>query len=298
MSPQNEPRLTKAQRTAQAREKARIIREAQLKKEKRNSWLLRGGVLAAAVAIVVIIALVIIQNNANNEPIAASGPVPANTNAYGGITFGKNGALVKPVTTEASVDIKNAPAQPTAQATAATGLDAIGVKASASGQPVQTVIYLDFLCPHCNEFEKTYGAQLKTWQDEGKITVEYRPLNFLNRFSSGTNYSARAAAAAACVANTSPDKYKAFVDALFADQPAENSKGLDNATLKKMATDAGSADIGSCVDAKTYRPYVEYTSALATGHGINGTPTVFMDGKQYSTGTFTDFANAILAAKK
>ena len=58
MSPANEPRLSKAERTAQAREQARKIREEQLKKEKRNKLLIGWGIVVAVVAILVIIALV------------------------------------------------------------------------------------------------------------------------------------------------------------------------------------------------------------------------------------------------
>lgn len=301
MSPTNEPQMTKAERTAQAREKARLIREAQLKKEKRNSWLIRGGVLAAAVAIVVIIALVVIQTQKGNEPIASSGPVPANANAYGGVTVGKNGAVVPPATTEKTVDTSKVPAQPTAAATAVADPATIGIKASASGKPAQVVMYLDFMCPACNNFEKTFGAGLDTLRNEGKITVEYRPLPFLDRFSSGTNYSSRSAAAAACVVDQSPDKFKAYLDSLYANQPAENSKGLDNATLEKLATEAGAASITSCVDAKTYRPFVAYTGALGAAAGINATPTLFVDGKQWDpkkVQDFSTFINGILAARK
>ncbi|WP_104091831.1 thioredoxin domain-containing protein [Arthrobacter sp. GMC3] len=298
MSSKNQPRLTNAERTALARQQAKTIRDAQLKKEKRNSWLIRGGVLAAAVAIVVIIALIVIQTNKANEPIASTGPVPANTNVYGGIAFGKDGVLIPPTTTETSVDTAKLPAQPTAAATKASGLDEIGIKATAAGKPAQAVIYLDFMCPACQGFEQQYGDQLTKWQNDGTITLEYRPLNFLDRFSSGTNYSSRAAAAAACVADTAPDKYKAFFDSLFAGQPKENSKGLDNATLVKMAADAGAGDINSCVNDKTYRPYVANTSALASAHGVNATPTVFIDGQQWQQGSLPDFVNGIVAAKK
>jgi protein-disulfide isomerase len=300
MSPQNEPRLTKAERTSQAREKAKIIREAQLKKEKRNSWLIRGGVLVAAVAIVVVIALIVIQTNKNNEPVASTGPVAANMNAYGGVTVGKNEAVIPPTTTAKTVDIANVGPQPTVQPTAASGLDDIGIKASAAGKPVQTVIYLDFMCPVCNSFEKTYGDKLNSLRDEGKITVEYRPLGFLDTLSSGTNYSSRAGAAAACVADTSPSSYKKYLDTLFANQPGENSKGLDNATLEKYATEVGAKDITSCVDAKTYRPFMANTTKLATAHGITGTPTVFMDGQQWQSQkeSFDAFYAKILAAKK
>ncbi|RAN78180.1 disulfide bond formation protein DsbA [Bacillus sp. SRB_336] len=301
MSPKNEPRLTKAERTAQAREKARLLREAQLKKEKRNSWLIRGGVLAAAVVIVVIIALVVIQTQKGNEPVASSGPVPANANAFGGVTVGKNGAVIAPTTTEKTVDMASVPPAPSAAATAVADPGGIGVKAAPAGKPAQVVMYLDFMCPACNNFEKTYGAGLDSLRNEGKITVEYRPLPFLDRFSSGTNYSSRSAAAAACVVDQSPDKFKAYLDSLYAHQPAENSSGLDNATLEKLATEAGAANINSCVDAKTYRPFVAHTGALGTAAGINATPTLFVNGQQWDPNKVQDFnafLNTAMGAKK
>lgn len=298
MSSKNEPRLSKAERTAKARDAVKAIREAQLKKEKRNSWLIRGGVLVAAVAIIVIIALVVINTQKNNEPIATTGPVASNMNAYGGVTVGQDNALVPATTTATTVDMADLPPAPTAAPAKATDLEDIGIKASASGEPAQVVMYLDFMCPACKGFEQTNGAQLDALREEGKITVEYRALNYLDRFSMGTNYSARSAAAAACVADTSPDKYKGFLDSLYENQPAEGSKGLNNATLVKHATEAGSADISSCVDNKTYRPLVAYTSALASAHGINATPTLFVDGQQWQEGAFPAFVEGILAAKK
>ncbi|MHA7271434.1 DsbA family protein [Arthrobacter sp. HLT1-20] len=299
MSSKNDPRLSKAERTALAREQAKTIRDAQLKKEKRRGWLIRGGVLAAVVAIVVIIALIVIQTNKANEPVASTGPVPTNMNAYGGITLGKDGAVIKPTTTETTVDVDKLGTPPTAAAEKAFDLQKIGIQASATGEPIQTVVYFDFMCPFCGAFEKQFGPQLKSLASEGKITVEYRALGFLDRFSSGTNYSSRAGAAAACVADKSPEKYQAFLDVLFVNQPAENSKGLDNATLKKYATEVGAADISSCVDAKTFRPFMANTTGLATNHGVTGTPTVFMDGAQWqSPQTFDDFLAKALAAKK
>lgn len=301
MSPKNDPRLTAAERTAQAREKAKTIRDAQLKKEKRNGWLIRGGVLAAAVVIVVIIALIVINTNKANEPVAETGPVPANANAYGGVTVGKAGAIIAPAVVEKTVDINSAPPMPTAEATAVPDPSKIGIAPSASGQPAQVVIFLDFMCPACNSFEKTYGPELDTLRNDGKVTVEYRALPFLDRFSSGTNYSSRSAAAAACVVDKSPDKYKAFVDSLYVNQPAENSKGLDNAKLESLATDAGAADISSCINEKTFRPYVAFSGALAGGSGINATPTVFVDGQQWipqTTNDFSAFVKTVLDAKK
>jgi protein-disulfide isomerase len=293
MSPQNEPRPTKAERTAQAREKARLIREAQAKKEKRNSWLIRGGVLVAAVAIVVIVALFIVQAQTNNAPIANSGPVPANANAYGGVVLGKDSAVIAPATTVTSVDRTTLPAAPTAQPTAAFGLSEIGIAAAGKGKPVQVVAYIDFICPHCQAFEATNSAQIQKWQAAGQITMEYRPTGLLDAFTS-TNYSSRSAAAAACVVNTAPAKFQSYLNALFAQQPAENSAGLDNSKLISIASDVGAGDISSCVNDKTYRPYVANTTAEAIAHGVTGTPTVFVNGVQ-DTNT-DDFQTTVTAA--
>ena len=51
-----------------------------------------------------------------------------------------------------------------------------------------------------------------------------------------------------------------------------------------MATDVGAKSIDSCVESKTYRPWVKYTTQEAAVIGVTGTPTVFVDGKQWGKG--------------
>ncbi|MDJ0354476.1 DsbA family protein [Pseudarthrobacter sp. PH31-O2] len=296
MSPANEPRQSKSERTAAAREKAREIREAQLKREKRNKLLIGWGIVAAVVAIIVVVALVVTSNIQKNAPVADEGPTPANGNVYGGVTLLANSEVVKsdPATVRVA-DLPSAPATPPAQVTAP------GAEAEA-GKPVKVVLYIDFICPVCKDFEAKYNETLTSLRNEGKIAVEYRPLGFLDSRST-TNYSSRAANAAACVVNESPEKYAEFVDALFAKQPAEGSAGISDADLKKMATEAGAKSIDACVDAKTYRPWVKYTTQQATAVGVTGTPTVFVDGKQWGQGDsaktpFDQFVQAAVDAKK
>ena len=166
--------------------------------------------------------------------------------------------------------------------------------------PVKVVLYVDFICPVCKNFEAQYNEQLTALRNEGKITVEYRALGFLDNRST-TNYSSRAANAAACVVNQSPEKYAEFVDALFANQPAEGGAGLSDDKLKSMASDMG-VNIDSCVNDKTYRPYVKFTTKEAAAIGVTGTPTVFVDGKQWGKGEsaqtqFPDFLQAAIDAK-
>jgi protein-disulfide isomerase len=295
MTPANEVRKSKAERTAEAREKARLIREAQLKKDKRNKLLIGWGIVAAVVAILVIVALVVTTTMKQNAPIADQGPTPANSNAHGGVTLLANTQVAK--TEPATVNAADLPDKP---ATAPAEVVAPGAEAEA-GKPVKVVLYIDFICPVCKDFESKYNEQLTSLRNDGKITVEYRPLGFLDSRSS-TNYSSRAANVAACVANQSPDKYAALVDSLFAKQPAEGSAGISDNDLKKLATDVGAQDISKCVDDRTYRPYVLFTTKEAAAIGVTGTPTVFVDGKQWGKGDsaqtpFPDFLQAAIAAK-
>jgi protein-disulfide isomerase len=296
MSPANEPRQSKSERTAAAREKAREIREAQLKKDKRNKLLIGWGIVAAVVAIIVVVALVVSSNIQNNAPVADEGPTPANGNIYGGVTLLANSDVAKtePATVRVA-DIPAPPATPPAQVTAP------GAEAEA-GKPVKVVLYIDFICPVCKNFEAQYNETLTKLRNEGKITVEYRALGFLDSRST-TNYSSRAANAAACVVNESPEKYADFVNLLFEKQPAEGSAGISDADLKKMATDIGAKSIDTCVEGKTYRPWVKYTTQQAASIGVTGTPTVFVEGQQWGKGAsaqtpFDQFLQAAIDAKK
>ncbi|MCA4133764.1 thioredoxin domain-containing protein [Arthrobacter sp. M4] len=296
MSPANEPRLSKAERTAQAREAARKIREEQLKKQKRNKLLIGWGIVVLVVAILAIVALIVTNTIRQNAPIADSGPTPANGNVHGGVTLLANTDLVK-----SDAKTVNASDVPPAPASAPAEIKPPGAEAEA-GKPVKVVAYIDFICPVCKNFESTYGQKLNELRNAGKITVEYRALGFLDSRST-TNYSSRAANAAACVVNSSPDKYAAFVDALFAKQPAEGGPGISDNDLKKMASDVGAANIDSCVDDKKFRPYVKVATQEAAAIGVTGTPTVFVDGKQWGKGDtanipFDQFLQTTVDAKK
>src|SRR5512141_1275741 len=141
MSPANEPRQSKSERTAEAREKAREIREAQLKKDKRNKLLIGWGIVVAVVAILAIVALVVSSNIRNNAPVADEGPTPANGNIHGGVTLLANSEVVK--SDPATVNVKDVPTKPE---TAPAEVKAPGAEAEA-GKPVKVVVYIDFICP-------------------------------------------------------------------------------------------------------------------------------------------------------
>jgi protein-disulfide isomerase len=242
------------------------------------------------------VALVVTSNIQNNAPVADEGPTPANGNVYGGVTLLANTEVAK--TEPATVNVADIPAP---AATPPATVTAPGAEAEA-GKPVKVVLYIDFICPVCKNFETQYNETLTSLRNEGKITVEYRPLGFLDTRST-TNYSSRAANAAACVVNESPEKYADFVNVLFEKQPAEGGAGISDDDLKTMATDIGAKSIETCVDEKTFRPWVKYTTQQAASIGITGTPTVFVEGEQWGKGEsaqtpFEEFLQAAIDAKQ
>ncbi len=64
-----------------------------------------------------------------------------------------------------------------------------GLTIGSADAPHQVVVYEDFLCPFCGEFEKASHEQLAQLADDGKVQVEYRPFVLLNEVGP---YSARA----------------------------------------------------------------------------------------------------------
>lgn len=257
---------SKNKRRAEAREKARALRQEQEKKERRTRLLLQGGVALAAVAIIAVIALVLVDS------VRPQGPGPRNM-ASDGIRIGEGFAAVptpalaaddRPVVSEANPD---------------------GV--------VDIQIVLDYLCPICGEFEATNADFIRTLVESGAATVEYRPIAILTSRSAGTEYSLRAANAAACVANVTPNSFFDFNASLFDEQPEEGSPGLDDARLIELAGGAASASsaLEECITERTFSSWVKAATTRAqTGplairdvevEGIVGTPTIFVNGQVY-----------------
>lgn len=220
------------------------------------------------------------------------GPSPANMNANGGITLTAGGRVVS--VPASSVDATTLPS-PDPAAPTFSKPNAPGIEAAPKGQPAKVVVYMDFMCPSCGDFHSSYATTLDRLRNEGQITVEYRPVTFLDGEST-TRYSSRAAAAAACVANASPHKYASFLSQLYAHQPAQGSSGLSDQELKSLASAAG-ADAAECIDSGTYLAWVRYSNRLAEDSGINSVPTAFVDGKQWGGGTSTrlDFVQFLQA---
>lgn len=267
-------KLTKNQRREAAREMARLEREKQKKRDTRNRILIRGGSSLAIIAILAVVGLVIYNST---RPV---GPGPANMASDGIVlTGGTDGIQV--------AKTAGIPEGGTPTATDTASLD----------RDVDIEIYIDYLCPFCNQFETTNGEQITQWVDSGIASIEVHPIAILDGQSAGTRYSSRAANAAACVAVYDPTKFLDVNAAFYAaDGVEEGTANLTNAEIIDVIRGAGVADdkVDACVNAETYKGWVTAATARATSdpdlkdeNGSFGTPRVIVNGSFY-TGALDD----------
>lgn len=257
-------RPTRSEAREQARQQAKELRAKGSRREKRGRLFTQLGLGIAALTVIAILVAVI------SEGTKPAGPGPLNM-ASDGI---KIGAEYKAVKTDAL---------PADSKPVATPANSAGV--------VDITLFVDYLCPICGEFEKANGSVLNDLVSKGTVTVEIHPLAFLDNNSQGTKYSTRAANAAACMANYTPDSYFAFHNLLFANQPKENTPGLTDEQLVQLATTAGgNAQVSDCINHESFSDWVAgETNRAMSGvvavnnldpsfKGVTGTPTVLING--------------------
>jgi protein-disulfide isomerase len=179
-----------------------------------------------------------------------------------------------------------------------------------ASEVIDIQIYVDYLCANCGAFEERNAEQIRAWVESGAATVEYHPIAIFTTKSAGTQYSLRAANAAACVAEFSPDRFYEFNAALFEDQPEEGSVGLADEQLLERAEAAGVTNLRSveaCIADQRFRTWVQDATARALSGPIENTdlesvvatPTIIVNGQQFRYTTAFDpneFAQFVVQA--
>jgi protein-disulfide isomerase len=168
-----------------------------------------------------------------------------------------------------------------------------------SSAPTTIKVYEDLQCPICKEFEATTGSQVRAAITAGKVKVEYHMVAFLDR-SSTTQYSSRALNAAMAVLSTAgADAFLKFHTLAYANQPAEGTAGVPDSTLIQWAVQAGAdqSKVTPLINGNVYHQWVVNATGQMSKDGVNGTPTVFVNGKNEGA-DWTVAAQAVLAAIK
>jgi protein-disulfide isomerase len=269
----SQPRPSRNERREAAREKARVLRDQQKKRERRNKFLIQGGIIVAVLAIAgLVVSLIVV----NNRP---AGPGPRNMASDGILlTAGEDGGITAVETPALAAGEEPTPTVP-----------------DESGTVANIVTYVDYLCPFCGQFEATNSESIRTMVEEGAATLEVHPVAILTNKSAGTQYSIRAANAAACVADMSPDTFFDFNSLLFENQPEEGTSGLTDDEIKGLADQAGVSDLSGieqCIDDTQFKSWVQEATNRALTEpvpnsdlpSITGTPTVLVNGQQYAGG--------------
>jgi protein-disulfide isomerase len=150
---------------------------------------------------------------------------------------------------------------------------------------VKIIEYASFTCPHCRDFHETVYTSLKTdYIDTGKVQFEFREVYF-------DKYGLWAAMMARCGGQL---RFFGITDILYntqqdwagTDDPAavlENLKrigrtaGMDNAALDVCMNDGAMA-----------QALVTQYQTNAEKDGVEGTPTLFINGEKHSNMNYAD----------
>ncbi|MGI9194953.1 MAG: DsbA family protein [Candidatus Nanopelagicus sp.] len=141
-------------------------------------------------------------------------------------------------------------------------------------------VYVDYQCPACRMFEIINGGYLNEVIAQKKAKVVFHPMTFIGP------ESVLAANSAACAA----DENK-FVDmnlALFQNQAdSENSGKWSNEFLVELGKSIGitSGSFKTCVNDGKYIKWTSNVAAASAKADVNGTPTIFINGKQLDRNT-------------
>lgn len=150
-----------------------------------------------------------------------------------------------------------------------------------SGKP-QVVVFEDFQCPACQQFESKYGQTMQKWAEAGDFALTYRIMTFLDK-NLQTDHSVRAANAFGCAITAGQGL--PYHNVVYQNQPQTEGQGWTDDQLKQFGTDAGitgdaKTTFDTCVDDGEYKGWAQLSNQAAFDAGVTGTPTVEVNGKK------------------
>lgn len=258
-----------------ARERLRVERERQAKKDKARKQ------VVVAVSVVAVLAIA------------------------GGVSYGVM-QLNKPSGWEAAADAKNVTAP---KNTSGDNGTTVVIGEPAAKKTLE--LYEDSRCPICATFEQTVGETVTKDVEAGKYKIKYVGATFIDNSDNGEG-SKNALSALGAALNVSPEAFLDYKAALYSTKfhPEESQdKFAKDSFLIEVAdsVDAlkGNAAFQKDVEDGTYDAWAIKMSEAFDKSGVEGTPTLKMDGKTVTAEgsknapmTVADFNAAITKALK
>lgn len=171
----------------------------------------------------------------------------------------------------------------TAQGSASSLPEGGGVVVTEAADVPQVHLYADYQCPVCARLELTSGPEIFEAAEQGRIALTVTTMSFLDQRRDG-DVSARVANAAQCADDQGA--FAAFYPLPFQWSAAELEQGSPAWTDEQLidlgeAAGIGDADaFAACVTQGEYLPYVADQQERARRDGVDGTPTIIVDGEQ------------------
>jgi protein-disulfide isomerase len=142
-------------------------------------------------------------------------------------------------------------------------------------------LWADFQCPACKSFEDSFGGQLDEMAKNNEVKLVVHVLSFLDE-NLGNDASNRAANAAFCAADQ--EAFFPYYRGVYAIQPEREGDGYTDEQLRQVAEASGITGAGlqtwqTCYDAREHNQYVESVQTQSAKDGVNGTPTLKLNGE-------------------
>jgi protein-disulfide isomerase len=160
-------------------------------------------------------------------------------------------------------------------------------------------IFEDAQCPACQSFEAAFGGAILDLIDSREVRVMFQPMFFLDkRLVQAKGSSLRAANALGCAADEG--KAKEFHTSLYANPPATEGTGYPDSFLKALAVGSGISNtdrFNQCIDDGDYFEWVANADNYAFSVGVEGTPTIWLNGKPLPDSAFASTETFLAAIR-
>ncbi|WP_019639862.1 DsbA family protein [Paenibacillus fonticola] len=153
--------------------------------------------------------------------------------------------------------------------------------------PVKIVEFGDYKCPACSNFNELIKPQIQSdYIEQGKVAFYFMNYPFLDRDSD------TAALAAQAVYHQNKEAFWDYFDALYKNQGDENEEWATVDFLVELAEKESIAIdydlLRKDIEERTYLKDVEEHRNKASELRVSGTPTLFINGKEFYGG-YSDY---------
>jgi len=144
------------------------------------------------------------------------------------------------------------------------------------GAPVVLVLFSDFQCPYCRDEAKMLRANVvSSYPKEVRVYFKDLPLVQIHPWAKP------AAIAGRCVFKQNPDAFWAYHDWVYEHQAEITAETFRDKIMEfAKGKEIDALQLGRCMDTKSTEPEVDKSISEARDLRINGTPTLFINGRR------------------